>query len=39
VGRVRDLSGTYSRGFLVLIGMALLGAAATATLPQRGWPE
>jgi MFS family permease len=39
VGRVRDVSGTYSHGFLVLIGMALLGAAATATLPQRGWPE
>jgi len=38
VGRMRDLSGTYSSGFLVLIGMALLGAAATAALPKRGRP-
>ena len=39
MGRARDVSGTYSHGFLVLIAMALLGAAATAALPQRGWPE
>ncbi len=34
VGRLRDASGTYSRGFLVLIAVALLGAAATAALPK-----
>jgi hypothetical protein len=39
VGRMRDVSGTYSHGFLMLTGMALLGAPAIATLPQRGWPE
>jgi MFS family permease len=36
VGRVRDVTGTYSKGFLVLIGMALLGAAAETVLPKRG---
>ena len=36
VGRLRDISGTYSRGFLLLIGMALVGAAAIAALPKRG---
>jgi sugar phosphate permease len=36
VGRLRDVSGTYSRGFLLLIGMALVGAAAIAALPKRG---
>jgi len=36
VGHLRDLSGTYSSGFLLLIGMALLGAAAIAALPKRG---
>lgn len=34
VGRLRDASGTYSRGFLVLVAVALLGAAATAALPR-----
>jgi len=34
VGRLRDASGTYSRGFLVLVAVALLGAAATAALPK-----
>jgi MFS family permease len=36
VGRLRDVSGTYSQGFLVLIGMALLGAIAVAALPKGG---
>jgi MFS family permease len=36
VGRMRDVTGSYSKGFLVLIGMALLGAAAVAALPKRG---
>ena len=36
VGRIRDVTGSYSKGFLVLIGMALLGAAAVAALPKRG---
>jgi MFS family permease len=35
VGHIRDVSGSYSKGFLLLIGMALLGAAAVALLPKR----
>lgn len=34
VGRLRDTSGSYSLGFLALIGMGLLGAAAAAALPK-----
>jgi MFS family permease len=34
IGRLRDRTGSYSSGFLVLIGMALLGAAAAAMLPK-----
>lgn len=34
VGRLRDATGTYSAGFLVLVGMGLLGAAAAAALPK-----
>ena len=34
VGRLRDATGSYSAGFLALIGMALLGAAAVAMLPK-----
>ena len=34
VGRLRDTTGSYSTGFLALIGMALLGAAAVAMLPK-----
>jgi len=34
VGRLRDTTGSYSTGFLVLIAMALLGAAAAAMLPK-----
>jgi sugar phosphate permease len=36
VGRIRDVTGSYSKGFLILIGMALLGAMAAAALPKRG---
>lgn len=36
IGRIRDASGSYSQGFFVLIGSALLGAAAVAALPKRG---
>jgi len=35
VGRLRDTTGSYSTGFLALIGMALLGAAAAAMLPKK----
>jgi MFS family permease len=34
VGLLRDTTGSYSAGFLALIGMALLGAAAAAMLPR-----
>lgn len=34
VGRTRDATGSYATGFLVVIGMALLGAAAVAALPK-----
>jgi MFS family permease len=36
VGRMRDVTGAYSGGFLVLIGLALLGAIAVTALPKRG---
>jgi sugar phosphate permease len=36
VGNLRDRFGTYDAGFLVLVGAALVGAAAIALLPQRG---
>ncbi len=34
VGRLRDITGSYTAGFLALIGMGLLGAAAAAALPK-----
>jgi sugar phosphate permease len=34
VGRLRDTTGSYTGGFFVLIGMALMGAAAAAGLPK-----
>jgi MFS family permease len=34
IGRLRDRTGSYSTGFLVLIGMALLGVVAAAMLPK-----
>jgi sugar phosphate permease len=38
VGHLRDSTGSYSKGFLLLIGMALLGAAGVALLPRRKEP-
>jgi MFS family permease len=35
VGRLHDVSGSYVTGFSVLIGFALVGAAAIAMLPSR----
>ena len=35
VGKLRDRLGSYDVGFLVLVGAALVGAAAIALLPQR----
>ena len=35
VGYLRDQSKTYSRGFMVLIAMALVGAIAVALLPRK----
>jgi MFS family permease len=35
VAGIRDASGSYSRGFAVLIGLAALGAVAVALLPKR----
>jgi MFS family permease len=35
VGSFRDRFGSYDTGFLVLVGAALVGAAAIALLPQR----
>ena len=35
VGKLRDRLGSYDIGFLVLVGAALVGAAAIAFLPQR----
>jgi MFS family permease len=35
VARMRDVSGSYSSGFLLLIGFALTGAFAVALLPKR----
>ena len=34
-GRLRDATGNYSEGCLVLVGIALLGAAVVVGLPQR----
>jgi len=34
VGRLRDSTGSYSAGFLVLVGLGLLGAASAAMLPK-----
>jgi sugar phosphate permease len=38
VGRMRDVSGSYAGGFLLLIGFAVAGALAIAMLP-RGEPQ
>src|SRR5437667_289071 len=34
VGRLRDTTGSYSAGFLVLVALGLLGAASAAMLPR-----
>jgi MFS-type transporter involved in bile tolerance (Atg22 family) len=35
VSRTRDVTGTYSGGFLALIVLALVGAASITALPKR----
>lgn len=35
VGHIRDVTGRYSKGFLVLIAMPLLGAVVVAFLPKQ----
>jgi sugar phosphate permease len=35
IGRLRDTTGSYSEGCFVLVGMALLGAAAVLALPKQ----
>jgi cyanate permease len=35
VGRVRDITGSYSNGFVFLIAISLLGSAVAAFLPKR----
>jgi hypothetical protein len=35
VGKLRDSLGSYDRGFIVLVGAALVGAVAIALLPER----
>lgn len=39
LGRLRDTTGSYREGFLILIGAALLGAFAVVLLPKKGRPE
>jgi cyanate permease len=34
IGHIRDATGSYSAGFLALIGMAFLGAIAVSMLPR-----
>lgn len=36
VGYLRDATGSYQAGFIALVGVALLGAAAVALLPRAG---
>jgi MFS family permease len=36
LGHIRDVTGSYSNGFLVLIALSLLGATVVAFLPKRG---
>jgi len=35
IGHLRDASGNYRNGCIVLVGMALLGAAAVLMLPKK----
>lgn len=39
IGYLRDVTGAYRAGFMVLIGIALLGALAIALLPRRHAPK
>ncbi len=39
VGHIRDVTGSYANGFLLLIAMSLLGAAVVAFLPKRAVQE
>jgi sugar phosphate permease len=39
VATVRDRAGSYAGGFLLLVGLAAVGAAAVALLPRRGTAE
>jgi hypothetical protein len=39
VGYLRDTTGNYDAGFIVLIAIALAGTAAIAFLPRRAAPE
>jgi MFS family permease len=39
VGRLRDVSGSYTSGFATLMGFALAGAVAIALLPRVGGPK
>jgi MFS family permease len=39
VGRIRDLTGSYSKAFLFLIAISLLGSAAVLLLPKRAVQE
>jgi sugar phosphate permease len=35
MGRLRDTTGSYARGYLVMVGVALLGAATVVALPKQ----
>jgi MFS family permease len=39
IGKLRDSTGSYDTGFLVLIAIALAGTAAIACLPRRQVPQ
>jgi MFS family permease len=39
IGYLRDRTGSYGTGFIMLIGIALAGALAVAFLPRKGLPE
>ena len=36
VAGLRDSSGSYGPGFMLLVGLAAIGAAAVSLLPQKG---
>jgi nitrate/nitrite transporter NarK len=39
IGKLRDSTGSYDTGFMVLIAIALAGTAAIAMLPRRPVPQ